>query len=379
MKLPQKPVPAIPEKNQNPSGLGNMLAQFVGTGDRLSGFSTDSFSITPAARLTQAKKEVERPVPEGSPKKKKRSKLDTDFSDGALSLDLDELDELVGDDDDYDATFDDLIENAFNEDEDIALRNSLISMGRRYAIQSMEENPESSEVSQAFARQERAIEDLVAEIDKDTIAINRDVEQMRMTRTKNYKAMADLISARATMANIKLSAIKELSSIQKDKFDIKLKLSKAAAGGADGEGGMAATQAVQKILSLGRGSLLSSVEDGDDDDDEDYNSNVAITEIHEESDLPPAVTDGDKFIAHEDEGVEYVLDIDTETDDRQIYAVNKHGDVVSDYPLPSNPDQLNFQINELAGEATDQLQRRYRLRRNGEDVNYDSFNAGGSQ
>ena len=344
MKLPQKPVPAIPEKNQNPSGLGNMLAQFVGTGDRLSGFSTDSFSITPAARLTQAKKEAERPIPEGSPKKKKRSKLDTDFSDGALSLDLDELDELVGDDDDYDATFDDLIENAFNEDEDIALRNSLISMGRRYAIQSMEENPESSEVSQAFARQERAIEDLVAEIDKDTIAINRDVEQMRMTRTKNYKAMADLISARATMANIKLSAIKELSSIQKDKFDIKLKLSKAAAGGADG-----------------------------------YNSNAAITEIHEESDLPPAVTDGDKFIAHEDEGVEYVLDIDTETDDRQIYAVNKHGDVVSDYPLPSNPDQLNFQINELAGEATDQLQRRYRLRRNGEDVNYDSFNAGGSQ
>ena len=356
-----------------------MLAQFVGTGDRLSGFSTDSFSITPAARLTQAKKEAERPIPEGSHKKKKRSKLDTDFSDGALSLDLDELDELVGDDDDYDATFDDLIENAFNEDEDIALRNSLISMGRRYAIQSMEENPESSEVSQAFARQERAIEDLVAEIDKDTIAINRDVEQMRMTRTKNYKAMADLISARATMANIKLSAIKELSSIQKDKFDIKLKLSKAAAGGADGEGGMAATQAVQKILSLGRGSLLSSVEDGDDDDDEDYNSNAAITEIHEESDLPPAVTDGDKFIAHEDEGVEYVLDIDTETDDRQIYAVNKHGDVVSDYPLPSNPDQLNFQINELAGEATDQLQRRYRLRRNGEDVNYDSFNAGGSQ
>lgn len=375
MKIPQKPTPAIPDKTKEKaeSKFGNMLAQFVGTGDRLSGFSSESFSVTPATRLSQEKKtEVT--------KRKKDTKFDDDLEGG---LNLDELDDILAskdEDDDYDSAFDDLIENAFIEDEDVTLRNSLIAMGRRHAIKSLEDDPDTSEISRAFVRQEQAVEDLISEINKDTVAINRDIEMMRSLRTKNYKSMADLISARVSFANVKLSAIKELNSIQKTKFELKAKMKKSDDESA--EGGLGATQTIQKLFSIGRQNLVGAVDDDvltTDTGDDDYNANAAITTIHEESALPPAVTDGDKFIAHEDEGVEYVLDIDSGTDDKQIYAVNKYGDVISDYPLPSNPDQLNFQINELAGEATDQLQRRYRLRRDGEDVNPESFRAGSNE
>lgn len=378
MKLPQKPTPAIPdkEKEKAESKFGSMLAQFVGTGDRLSGFSSESFSITPATRLTQEKKPSS-PTPK---KKKDRDLFDNNLQGG---LDLNELDDLVegkDEDDEYDEAFDDLIETAFIEDEDVTFRNSLIAMGRRHAIKSLEEDPDTSEISRAFVRQEQAVEDLITEINKDTVAINRDIEMMRSLRTKNYKSMADLISARVSFANVKLSAIKELNSIQKTKFELKAKMKK----GDDelGEGGVGATQTIQKLFSIGRQNLVGAVDDDvlgsnpSGGNDPDYNANAALTEIHDEAPLPPPSTDGEKFIAYEDEGVEYVLDIDSSTDDRQIYAVNKHGDVISDYPLPSNPDQLNFQINELAGEATDQLQRRYRLRRDGEDVNPESFKAG---
>ena len=375
MQMPKKQQAAIPADKKKDSGFGDILSQFVGTGDRLSGFSTESFSITPATRLAQEKKAP-------SPKKKdhKYEELD-EIDEDASGIKLDDVTTILGDDDEYDATFDALIETAFIEDEDVSFRNSLIAMGRRYAIQGLEGNPDTSEVTQAFTRQERAIDDLVAEIDKDTVAVNRDIEQMRMSRTKNYKAMADLISARVSFANVKLSAIKELNNIQKTKFDIKSKMDKSAGGGDDG-GGMTAAQTIQRLFSVGRKNMvaavdydtLSSEEASYGDDDE--NANRAMTIIHDEAPLPPASTDGEKFIEHEGEGVEYVLDIDSESDQKQIYAVNKHGDVIPDYPLPSNQEQLSFQINELAGEATDQLQRRYRLRRNGEDVNYESFEAG---
>ena len=71
------------------------------------------------------------------------------------------------------------------------------------------------------------MEDLISEINKDTVAINRDIEMMRSLRTKNYKSMADLISARVSFANVKLSAIKELNSIQKTKFELKAKMKKS--------------------------------------------------------------------------------------------------------------------------------------------------------
>lgn len=361
------------------SSFGQLLAQFVGpNGDGFDSYTDEkSMSISPAllTQVSKSKKEKEsRPKPGGS-----YDAIDI-FDD-----DDDDIESLLPEDDEYDPKFDEMIEGIFEDDENVGMRNSLISLGRKYAIKGMEEGAEASEVNRAFVRQETALEDLMSEINQNSAALGRDIEMLRMSRTKSYKSLADLVSAQATMTNAKLSIIKEMSSIAKTKFDITTKIKKESAN-ADADSGMSATHAVQRILSLGRASLVP------DDDDGDYapstGSHVAAadfddgrpeTAIHMAMDIPPAETDGDKFIEHEGEGIEYVVDINSEDDSKQIYAIDKAGNVVPDYPMPSNPDQLSFQINELAGEATDQLQRRYRVRRDGEDIIEHEYDSDSSQ
>ena len=96
--------------------FGDILAQFVGSTDSL-GLPTRSTGMSPATRASRDKK-------------KDSSMLEfDDLPSLDTGLSLDDIDEI--DDGDYDENFDSLIEIAFQEDEDVALRNSLISMGRK--------------------------------------------------------------------------------------------------------------------------------------------------------------------------------------------------------------------------------------------------------
>ena len=366
-----KPSKKDQDQHLSQMGFSDLLAQFVGTdaGSNPMGREYRDPSMSILSPSTPKKKE--------SQSKGNYDTLDMGETETAV---LDDISDLLPEDDlgdDYDPAFDALIANAFEEDENVQLRNNLIALGRQYAIKGAEEETETSEVNRSFIKQEQQIEALLNEINTDSIALQRDIELLRATRSRSYKSMADLISAKVSMSNAKLAAIKELSAIQKTKYDISLKL-KAAKNEAQGDSGYAASQAIQKLIGLGRGSLIGgSVEDdftsgASDPGNAAYSDGRAETEIALARDLPPAETDGDKFIAHENEGVEYVLDINRDDDTRQIYAINKDGHVISDYPMPSNQEELSFSINEMAGEATDQLQRRYRLRYNGVDTAEDS-------
>lgn len=365
------------DEQQRPSQMkfGDLLQQYVGlqsTGapSRVSG---GGLSISPA--LT----EMESATSTQNAKKKERKgsssygRVIFEEDDRDLESSFRELSEMMPGGDEYDPTFDELIEDAFRDDEDVQFRNSLIAMGRKYAIKGMEEETESSEVNRSFVKQEQYIEMAIEELNRDAAAIQRDLEMLRMSRTRSYKALSDLASAKTSNITAKLNAIKQLTDIQKTKYDISIKLKREHNEANNGDNSYAATQAVQKLLGIGRANLLgseeyeltSSIEDPGNADYDDGRPESAIQKV---LDIPEAVTDGDKFIQYENDGVEYILDVDRETEHRQIYAINKNGDVVPDYPMPSNPEQLQFSINEVIGEATDQLQRRYRLRYNGEDV-----------
>lgn len=343
------------------SGFSDMLAQFIGVDDDL-GLS----SVEPLAPTT---------LPAKYPRKKEKSLFEElEVNSTTLDDDLDDITKsipTIGDDDEYDPEFDSMIAKVFYEDENVQLRNSLMALGRQYSIKGMEEEAETSGVTRAFAKQEQQIYMLLDEINSDAVSLQGDIEFLRTARTRSYKSLADLVSAKVSMSNAKLAAIKELSAIQKAKYDIGLKL-KASKNDGGADNSYSASQAIQKLLSVGRKNLISDEDsvlvssDGGSDD-----TNRAETALEMARDIPDAVTDGDKFIEHETEGVEYVLDIDRDSDYRQIYAINKDGDVVENYPMPSNQDELAFSINENAGEAVDQLQRRYRLRYNGEDVGSD--------
>ena len=357
--------------------FGKLLEQFVGddTGGSLSSYSSDGFSISPAT-LSGAKKSKDK---KERPKANEESDsgYDTGFDDDDFSMSLEDITEFDGEDDiGYDENFDIMIEGIFESDENVEFRNNLIALGRKYSIKGLEEATESSEVNRAFIRQEQALGALMEAVSVDENAIQRDIEMLRAQRTRNLKGMADILSVKSGYHTTKLNIIKEMNAIASKKFDITMKMKKEKNEGAQ-DTGMAATQAVQRLLSIGRNSLMPDDEDEyvdissgsngakKSDDDSIYD---AQDQIHLASDVPEASSDGDFFIEHEGEGVEYVLDISSEDDSRQIYAVNRHGEVVEDYPMPSNPDQLKFQLNELAGEATDQLMRTYRLRRDGVDV-----------
>lgn len=375
------------DQNEKPqhlvnSNFGQLLAQFVGTNQDSTGidFHDDQgeISISPALSIVKQKDPYD--YIGGRPKKKsKKSALDDlEFGDDDDTFGIKEaLDAVseIDDGDDYDEDFDRLIESAFEEDEDVTLRNNLIALGRKYAIKGAEDAQDTSEVNKAFIRQEQEIGLLIEDINADTIAVQRDIEMLRMSRTKSYKSLADLISSKTSMHSARLAAIKELNSIAKTKFDIISKKERDKNSADDGTGSTSATQAVQKLLAIGRNNLLPEYYENDGGDSSytispNTTDGTPETELERMADIPEPVTDGDKFIQHENDAVEYVLDIDSD-DGKRIYAVNKYGDVVPDYPMPSNPEALDFRINEMAGEATDQLQRRYRLRRNGVDVGAD--------
>lgn len=287
----------------------------------------------------------------------------------ARQLEDDAMDALMDD-------FDELIEGAFESDENVAFRNSLVTMGRKYAIEGIQHSGESSEVSRAFAKQEQMIYDLIDEEIKAGLSIQKDLEFLRTARTRSYKSIADLASAQASLFGQRHSAIAELNKIAEKKFSITSKLKEGQDSGSEG----AATRAVQQIFSMGRKSLVMGDSPGDSGiTEEEYQASLNGQDyeaplpadpdsvINITRPVPDAVTDGDKFIEHENENVEYVLDIGEDGTRKDIYAINDAGEIIPDYPLPSDPSSLNFMINNLTGVAVDQLQRTYRVRRNGED------------
>lgn len=353
--------------------FGDLLQQYVGiqTSNTPTRVSGNGISISPA--LTEMEESAAKDTKKKSSRGSSYGRVVFEDDDTDLESSFKELSEMMPENDDYDSTFDDLIEDAFRDDEDVQFRNSLISMGRKYAIKGMEEETESSEVNRSFVKQEQYIEMVIEELNRDAAAIQRDLEMLRMSRTRSYKALSDLASAKTSNITAKLGAIKQLTDIQKAKYDISMKLKRERDGNGGNDSGYAATQAVQKLLGIGRANLLGADEyelttSIEEPGNADYDDGRPESAIQRTLDIPEAVTDGDKFIQYENDGVEYVLDVDRDTEHKQIYAINKNGDVVPDYPMPSNPDQLQFSVNEVIGEATDQLQRRYRLRYNGEDV-----------
>lgn len=284
----------------------------------------------------------------------------------------------------YDDKFDSLIEGTFETDEDVTFRNALVSMGRKYAVEGAKgESKAASEVSRSFARQETAISALIEEYIQSTNDVQNDLNMIRGTRSRNYKALADLVSAKASMLSGRLSAIKELDSIAAKKHELEIKLE--AAKKEDGSGNSAeASRVIQQLFAVGRGNYIGLDSPGDTGATEeeymaahgdaspggaDYDDGRMETAMHEamEPDYDDSM-DGDKFIQHEHEGIEYVLDIGEDGSERQIYAINKSGDVVPDYPMPTDPGSLSFDINDRMGTATDQLQRKYRVRKGGVDL-----------
>ena len=270
--------------------------------------------------------------------------------------------------DEFESFLDD--NSMFDSEESDELRNGLVSMGRKYA-RDTGISSDNSEIAKAFSSSEKRLNDLLTEISRDKINIQKDIDQLRsMTRGKNFKALSDLNSAKTSFHTTQLQAIKELNAIKKAEFDMRMKerAAKMASGG-DASSDISTTT-IRSLFGAGRndivnaaggyskvsGAIGNSISDSvsydlsDDEIEEKYFANE-----------PDEVTDGDKFLEYEGLGVEYTLLVDDDNSPIEVVAKDRDGNVIPDYPMPSNVDQLQFNINMTTQSAEDELHRKYRV------------------
>lgn len=261
-------------------------------------------------------------------------------------------------------------ESLFNDDESEELRNGLISMGRKYA-RDTGVTAEQSEIAKTFSGSEKKLKDLYDELAKDKSNIQKDIDQLRsMTRGKNFKALSDLNSAKTSYHSTQLQAIKEMNAIKKTEFEMKMKERAAKLASSTGGGDDISTNTIRSLFGAGRNDIVNSTGgyskvSGALHNTIDNTYEMTDDEIEEKyfSDDTEEITDGDKFLEYEGLGVEYTLLVDDDNSPVEIVAKDREGNIIPDYPMPSNSDQLNFNVNMTTQSAEDDLHRKYKVER----------------
>ena len=270
--------------------------------------------------------------------------------------------------DEFESFLDD--NSMFDSEESDELRNGLVSMGRKYA-RDTGISSDNSEIAKAFSSSEKRLNDLLTEISRDKLNIQKDIDQLRsMTRGKNFKALSDLNSAKTSFHTTQLQAIKELNAIKKAEFDVHMKerAAKMASGG-DASSDISTTT-IRSLFGAGRNDIVNAAGGYSkvsgaigNTIGEIYNTDMTDDEIEDKyfADEKEEETDGDKFLEYEGRGVEYTLLVDDDNSPIEVVAKDRDGNVIPDYPMPSNVDQLQFNINMTTQSAEDELHRKYRV------------------
>lgn len=343
----------------NQDSLGKKLS-FLSSGSIDVPFD-DNAEVSPALTFEQNQKEKSDNSDFSVKPKKKKDKIQEILDESNEFLE-ENYGDLIFD-------FDSYMNGKFSEDEDADLRNNLIGLGRKYARDN-KGTAESSEVAKAFSKSEKALDDLYSEIQKDKIDLQKDIASMRNMRTRNFKSLADLVTTKSALHSTALSTIKEMNAIKKAQFDINFKSKKDDKDNADSTDNT--NRAIQSLFGIGRDNILGSVggyESVSGAISESLDSVKASGSYTENDDefiqkkyfSDTDESDGDKFLKYEGMGVEYILLIDDDSN-YQVIAESADGDIIPDYPMPTNVDELNFNISESTGTAEDDLHRKYKVR-----------------
>lgn len=350
--------------------LSDSLSKFILTDNKINVPTDDDNSSEIQVRQFEEFMDRDKEKREERKTSKKKKKKGDSFDDiiergNELINDIMDENELV---DDFDGYLDDYM----LDDEDAELRQNLLSYGRKYA-RDTKSTAESSEISKAYSETEKLLSGLLKEIESDKDLVQKDITNMRMMRTRNYKTLADLIESKSQFHNTALSVIKEMNAMKKNQFELQMKVDKSKKE--DEADDSAASKAIQQLFGVGRGNLLGTGDSGgyasisgseeagtyDDNDNYGYDEDEMIHKKYFSNSDDNIESDGDKFLKYEGMGVHYILLYD-DNNYKEIIAEDRDGNIIPDYPLPSNPDNLDFEISESTGTATDNLSNQYELR-----------------
>lgn len=347
------------ELNPNPLSIDSYLKS---TGYKKSGKKKkkkkNSYSIFDEMDLSQSSKNY----------KSKDEKMINRLNENAKKL-IDSSKLLEADE--FDAFLDD--DSIFSAEENIEMRNNLVSMGRKYARETAE-TKENSEINKTFADSDKRLKALFDEVSRDKESLQKDIDRLRVPG-RGGKNLSDMISAKNNMHTTQLQIIKEINQMKKSMYDLKAK--EAAKKEAENAmGNDINSNTLQSIFSSAKTNLINNVGgyssvsgSSDDDDDEHYTYDIASDEMDDEEiqkryfNNKDLSSDGDKFLEYEDRGVEYVLVVDDDDKMQRIFAEDRDGNIIPDYPLPNNVESLSFEIDPIAKTAVDSLHRTYKLRR----------------
>ena len=322
--------------------------------------------LVASSSLSGASPEVEVVTPKKDKKSKKLPKfLD---SESHTSIDdpkllLDDLDKKLAkygglQEEDFDA----LIDTIDVDDEDLELKSALIGMGRKYARTNAVSESEN-EIDRAFAANEQELRNILAEMHKDSAKLEKDLENLRGTGfNRSVIKTAELAGQKTSLHTARVSVLKELNNIAKTKIELKAKLDKNV-GGTDES--LITNNIMQQLFGMGHQHLIGDVGgreefSGADYDEDDNDSMDDIGEQYcEDYDSKRAGNDGDKYLKYEGQHVDLVAEFNTSTEDWNVYAVDQDGEPIPDYPVPENPNDIQFEINYRANTAVDHLQRHY--------------------
>ena len=298
------------------------------------------------------------------PEKPKKEQSAEDFI-SSINSQLDSISDTLG----FDDSFDDFIELIGDNDEDLQLKNTMLSLGKKYNREHIiDDNDTRNAVEKAFGPQERELKEFKDGLLRDVKDIDEIIFSMKASRSRNTKTLSDLMEVRNSTKGHILAAIKETNNIQKTKFDIAAKQQKNESNNDDMFAN--ANLAVQQLLTTGRQSLIDSVggREGssgayNDDDDDPYsalNDSFSVEQMYMEDDMDDP-NEGDLFIKYENSFDHYQLTVKDDGSYGKVYAIDKDGDIIPDYPVPEDTSDLRFKVDNESAIASDQLNRRYHL------------------
>ena len=346
--------------------------------DKLRRLCSDSENIyIPEYDDNDIKEDEEQPISsinldEVEPKSSNKNKTKKSTIDKLMS-DIDNVDKNrsdIIDDDDFDSFLESLSDDP--DDEDTEFRNSIIDMGRKYARDTL--MGESSEIQKVFSANEKKLQNLIKEIREDKHRISELMNKMS-PRAASPKAMSELQDTKNTLHEAELSAIKESNSMKKSEVELSLK-AKAQKG--NEQSNISSGNLIRDLFSVGRKDMIDGmggyegVSGSFDDTSEEYDgTSTTINDNEESNECDDEViqqkyfsekSTSNNFIKYKDSGAHYILEIDDDGNKR-IYAEDRNGNVLDDYPLPTDTSQLSFEFDSKTNMATDDYYRTYEVRK----------------
>ena len=232
-----------------------------------------------------------------------------------------------------------------------------------------------------FAEELAMLYDLLDESNKFSKKLTKKYDNMEGSKAKGTsKYMNDLIESILMSNTNKLQIIKEINSLKKNIQELKIKADgKYAKMGGDGSLEDDANSFFQNIMGVGRNAFVSAL-NGDPDihfSNPEYSSDEDIEYVNSVPDAQDALhemindrlenegfnrsADADKYIIYENLKPELMIMYSVLDNTWEIIAVDKDGQRIIDYPVPTKKDLGKMKFSADKRFATDAYGRSYKV------------------